>query len=160
MDERLLNRRNFIGTGAAAFTILKPDLVRGAGKENLKAGLIGCGKRGTTAAFDLLTANENVELVAMADLDPEHLFSGFDAYKKLIASDVDVVLLCTAPGYRPIHFEVAVNAGKHVFAEKPVATDPVGARRFMAAAARKAEQLKLTVVSGAQRHYFAEFVET
>lgn len=155
------------------------------GKENLKAGLIGCGKRGTTAAVDFLTSNEDVELVAMADLfadgverslaqlrnpkealiqaklkvDPEHLFSGFDAYKKLIACDVDVVLLCTPPGYRPIHFEAAVNAGKHVFAEKPVATDPVGARRFMAAA-RKAGQLKLTVVSGAQRHYFTEFVET
>jgi predicted dehydrogenase len=181
---------------ASSFTIVKPELIRGAGKEKLKAGLIGCGGRGTTAAFDLLTGNENVELVAMADLfpehveqslarlrdpmgklagigdraqyadvhsklkvDPEHQFSGFDAYRNLIASDVDIVLLCTPPGYRPMHFEAAVNARKHVFAEKPIATDPVGARRFMAAA-RKSEQLKLTVVSGAQRHYFTEFVDT
>ena len=57
-----------------------------------------------------------------------------DAYKKLIASDVDIVMLCTPPGYRPIHFEAAIEAHKHVFTEKPVATDPVGARRFLAAA--------------------------
>lgn len=196
MDKAFLNRRNFMGAGAAAFTIIKPELVRGAGKEKLKAGLIGCGGRGTTAAFDLLTGNENVELIAMADVfedhleqslaqlrdpksqfagvpdqgqyaavqskikvDPEHHFTGFDAYKKLIASDVDIVLLCTPPGYRPMHFEAAVNAGKHVFTEKPIATDPVGVRRFMAAA-RKSEQMKLTVVSGSQRHNFTEFVET
>ena len=196
MNKDSLSRRHFIGAGASAFTIIKPELVRGAGKEKLKAGLIGCGGRGTTATWDLLSGNQNVELVAMADLfedhleqslatlrdpkgklggvqdrgefpgiqdkikvDPEHHFTGFDAYKKLLASDVDVVLLATPPGYRPIHFEAAVNAGKHVFTEKPIAVDPVGARRFLAAA-EKAEQKKLTVVSGAQRHFFSEFVDT
>jgi predicted dehydrogenase len=196
MDKSFLTRRNLIGAGVSAFTIIKPELVRGAGKEKLKAGLIGCGGRGTVATFDLLAGNENVELVAMADLfedhlekslallrdpngklagvpdraqypgiqdklkvDPEHHFTGFDAYKKLLASDVDVVLLCTPPGYRPIHFEAAVEAKKHIFTEKPIAVDPTGVRRFLAAA-RKAEQLKLTVVSGAQRHYFAEFQDS
>ena len=196
MDRAFLSRRNFMGAGVSAFTIISPELVRGAGKEKLKAGLIGCGGRGTVATFDMLTGNENVELVAMADLfedhlekslanlrdpkvklagvpdrtqypsiqdklkiDPEHHFTGFDAYKKLIASDVDIVMLATPPGYRPMHFEAAVNAGKHVFTEKPIATDPVGVRRFMAAA-RKSEEKKLTVVSGAQRHYFSEFQDT
>ncbi|MVD21708.1 gfo/Idh/MocA family oxidoreductase, partial [Vibrio cholerae] len=63
-------------------------------------------------------------------VEPDKRFVGFEAYKKLLASDIDVVMLCTPPGYRPMHFEAAVNAGKHVFTEKPVATDPVGCRRF------------------------------
>lgn len=199
------SRRSFLAGGTTAFTIIKPELVRGAGKEKLKAGLIGCGGRGTMAAVDMLTGNDNVELVAMADVfedklerslarlrdpkyismhkgilidgrekkaeelaasisakikvRPDHHFVGFEAYKKLVASDVDVVMLCTPPGYRPIHFEAAVEAGKHVFTEKPVATDAVGCRRFMAAA-RKSEEKKLTVVTGAQRHSHREYVET
>ena len=92
-------------------------------------------------------------------VEPDHHFAGFDAYQKLLASDVDIVMLCTPPGYRPMHFEAAVNAGKHVFTEKPIATDPVGARRFIAAAKLAAER-KLTVVSGAQRHAHREYVET
>jgi predicted dehydrogenase len=171
---------------AGAFQIIRPELVRGAGDEKLKAGLIGTGGRGSQAVVDLLTGNPNVEVVAMADLfedklqrsfenmrrdkrfpavenrvkvDGEHQFTGFDAYKKLIASDVDIVMLCTPPGWRPIHFEAAVNAKKHVFAEKPVATDPVGCRRFMAAA-KKSEELKLSVVSGAQNHANTQRIET
>ncbi len=183
-----LSRRSFLkkstvaGAAASTFTIIKPELVRGAGKEKLKAGLIGVGGRGTGAVDNILTGNENVEVVAMADIfedhlernlarlktrkfadrvkvDPEHRFVGFDAYKKLIASDVDIVMLCTPPGWRPIHFEAAIEAKKHVFTEKPIATDPVGCRRFMAAA-KKAEQLKLTVMSGAQRRSSREYVET
>ncbi|MGE5646850.1 MAG: Gfo/Idh/MocA family protein [Acidobacteriota bacterium] len=185
MAEQDLSRRNFL-SAATAFTIVSPQLVRGAGSEKLKAGLVGCGGRGTAAASNILTGNENVEIVAMADLfedhlegslrrltqdpqyariaprvkvDAEHRFTGFDAFQKLIASDVDIVMLCTPPGYRPEHFEAAVNAKKHVFCEKPIATDPVGTRRFMAAA-KKSEQLKLSVVSGAQRHADREYVET
>jgi predicted dehydrogenase len=187
MTKPSLSRRNFVGAGISAFTIIRPELVRGSGKERLKAGLVGCGGRGTQAAWDLLSGAENVELAAMADLfedhlegslaqlrdpkgkfagvqdkikvDPEHHFTGFDAYKKVIASDVDIVMLCTPPGYRPMHFEAAVEARKHVFAEKPIATDPVGARRFIAAA-KKSEQLKLTVMSGAHRRSFDEFMDT
>lgn len=150
-------------------------------KDKLKAGLIGVGGRGSGAITDCLTGNQNVEIVAMADVfedhlernlarlqakfpnqvkvDAEHRFTGFEAYKKLVNSDLDIVMLCTPPGYRPAHFEAAVEAKKHIFCEKPVATDPVGVRRFMAAA-KKAEQLKLTVVCGAQRHHSTEYVET
>jgi len=197
------------GAASSAFTIVKPHQVRGAGKALLKAGLIGCGGRGTQAAVDLLSGTENVELAAMGDLfedrletslkqlrnpkyvsylagqtverdgkphqltaeelaaelpkrikvDPEHHFVGFEAYKKVIESDVDIVLLCTPPGYRPMHFEAAVNAKKHVFAEKPFGTDPVGVQRFMAAA-KKSEELGLTVMSGAQRRFQQEYVQS
>jgi predicted dehydrogenase len=179
------SRRKFLG-GAAAFTILNPQLVRGAGKERLKAGLIGCGGRGRQAVVDLMTGSENVELVAMGDIfedklegnlawlrdaqrhpriqdrikvDAEHRFVGFEAYKKVIASEVDIIMLATPPGWRPMHFEAAVEANKHVFCEKPFGTDPVGVRRFMAAA-KKSEEKKLTVVSGAQRRFQKEYVET
>ena len=187
-----LSRRSFIrnsqlaGGAAAAFTIIKPELVRGAGKEILKAGLVGCGGRGTQAVLDMMHGTENVHLVAMGDIfedkleasltkmkgqpdfdkyagrikvDPDHRFVGFDAYKKLLASDIDIVMLATPPGYRPMHFEAAVEARKHVFCEKPFGTDPVNVRRFMAAA-KKSEELKLTVMSGAQRRNDKNYVET
>src|SRR5579871_1211647 len=137
MDENSngISRRSFLNSGAlgataAAFTIIRPELVRGAGNEKLKAGLIGCGGRGTEAAQQFLHGNENVELIAMGDIfedrlekslgeirgskyagvgakvkvDPDHHFVGFDAYKKVLAADIDVVLLATPPGYRPEHF--------------------------------------------------------
>src|SRR5580704_6438516 len=186
-----ISRRSFLtkstaaGAVVTAFTIIRPELVRGAGDERLKAGLVGCGGRGTEAAQQHLHGNENVELVAMGDIfedhleesldkirnskytgvaekvkvDPEHHFVGFDAYKKVLASDIDIVMLCTPPGYRPMHFEAAVEAKKHVFAEKPFGTDPVNVRRFMTAA-KKSEELKLTVMSGAQRRSQKEYVET
>ena len=179
------SRRSFAGS-AATFTIVKPELVRGAGKEKLRAGIVGCGGRGTAAIGDILTGNPNVELVAMADLfedkleqslsrirtqdrfaavrdrvkvDPEHRFTGFDAFRKIAASGVDIVMLTTPPGYRPEHFEAAINAGKHVFCEKPIATDPVGVRRFLAAN-EKARARKLTVVSGAQRRSSRDYLQT
>ena len=177
-----VTRRSMLSAGATAFTIVRPELVRGAGKEKLKAGLVGCGGRGTQAAQQFLQGNENVEIVALADVfedkleaslgklkktpeqakvnvAPDHRFTGFDAFKKLIQSDVDIVMLTTPPGYRPEHFEAAVNAGKHVFCEKPIATDPVGVRRFLAAC-ETAKQKKLTVVSGAQRRSQREYIET
>jgi len=203
-----VSRRALLGA-AGAFTLVKPHLVRGAGKAQLKAGLVGCGGRGTQAVVDMLTGAENVELVAMADIFEDHLegslnnlrnpkfisrhagivverdgqqksmtaedlaasvgprvkvqpdrhFVGFDAYQKLLKSDIDIVMLTTPPGYRPIHFEAAVDAGKHVFTEKPIATDATGVRRFLAAG-RKAAEKKLTVMSGAQRHEDKPYVET
>lgn len=177
-----MTRRKLIGGGGSAFMIIRPELVRGFAPAKLKAGLVGCGGRGTQAAQQFLQGNENVELTAMADVfedkletslgrlqkspvqngvkvTPDKRFVGFDAFKKLIATDVDIVMLCTPPGYRPEHFEAAVNAGKHVFTEKPIATDPVGVRRFLAAC-EKAKQKKLTVVSGAQRRSQREYLET
>jgi predicted dehydrogenase len=177
MESSSQSRRSFLTSavaGGAAFQIIKPELVRGAGNEKLKAGLVGCGGRGTQAIQDMLTGTDNVEVVALGDVfedrledclrkskalkpelasrikvDPDHHFVGFDAYKKVIES-VDIVMLATYPAYRPMHFEAAVDAKKHIFCEKPFGTDPVNLRRFMAAA-KKSEELKLTVKSGAQR---------
>lgn len=175
-------RRSLL-TAGAAFQIIRPELVRGAGKEKMKAGLIGVGGRGRGAVVDLIGGTENIEITVLGDLfedqleknlvwlkakpevaarvnvAPEQRFTGFDAYQKVIASDVDIVMLCTPPGYRPMHFEAAVAAGKHVFCEKPTGTDPVGVRRFMAAA-KKSVEAKLTVVCGAQRRFQKEYVET
>ncbi len=186
MNSTGLSRRSVLGGSAAAFQIIRPELVRGAGKEKLKAGLIGCGGRGRQAVVDLMNGSENVELVAMADafedklegnlawlrdssrhpqiqdrlkVTPDKHFVGFDAYKKLIQSDVDIVMLATPPGWRPMHFEAAVAANKHVFCEKPFGVDATGVRRFMAAA-KISEQKRLTVMSGAQRRFSTEYIET
>jgi len=192
MTNESVSRRSFLkssaakGAAASSFLIVKPEQVRGVGPAVLRAGLVGCGGRGTQAVENILEGCPNVELVAMCDIfedrlersyrqlkesqrnakiadrikvSPEHRFVGFDGYKKVLASDIDIVLLATPPGYRPEHFEAAVNAKKHVFCEKPFATDPVGCRRFMAAA-KKSEELKLTVKSGAQRRSQREYVET
>ncbi len=211
MENPTISRRSFLrdsslaGAGVSAFTIVKPELVRGAGKEMIRAGLVGCGGRGTQASVNLLSGDPNVELVAVGDLmpdrmedclaqlkspkyvlsnvgrvskitkqnvdelgksvidrvkvDAEHRFTGFDAYKKVIGSGIDLVLLCAPPVYRPIHLEAAVDAGKHLFVEKPFGTDPVGVRRAMEAV-RKAEAKKLTLVTGAQRRFQKEYVET
>jgi len=174
------SRRSFLAgpaAAAAAFTIIRPELVKGWGADKLKIGLIGCGGRGTQAVVDNMQGDPNTELVAMGDIfedrlegslkdlrhrkemhpfqdrikvTPENHFVGFDAYKKVIASGVDIIFLATPPGWRPFHFEAAIEANKHVFCEKPFGTDPVNVRRFMAAAAKSVEK-KLTVVSGAQR---------
>jgi predicted dehydrogenase len=118
--------------------------------DTIKIGLVGCGGRGTGAADQALSTQGNVKLIAMGDafgdqldkslaniqrrhkdrvaVDNDHKFTGFDAYQKVIDSGVDLVILATPPGFRPIHFEAAVKAGKHVFVEKPVATDSPGSR--------------------------------
>ncbi len=186
MPNNSLSRRSFLtssAAGATAFQIIRPELVRGAADPILKAGLIGCGGRGTQAVENMLTAVPNVELISMGDVfedrlqdslkknkalkpelssrikvDPEHCFVGFDAYKKVIDSGVDIVMLAAYPAYRPLHFEAAIDARKHVFCEKPMGTDPVGVRRFMDAA-RKSEQLKLSVKSGAQRRSQAWYLK-
>ncbi len=141
----------------------------------LKVGLIGCGGRGTGAAMNALNAEKDLpadiqcKVTALADLFPESLqsslnnlkqqaaaridvpaerqFTGFDAYKQLLATDVDVVLLATPPHFRPIHFKAAVEAGKHVFCEKPVAVDAPGVRSVLETA-ELAKQKNLSVVSG------------
>jgi predicted dehydrogenase len=188
MKSDSVSRRGFLAKSAgtaAAFQIIRPELVRGFADEKLKAGLIGCGGRGTQAIENILTGAPNVEITALADIfedrmedsirktralrpefssrfkvEPDHRFIGFDAYQKLINSGVDIVMIATHPAYRPMHFEAAVEAKKNIFCEKPMGTDPTGVRRYMAAA-KKSEELKLTVKSGAQRRshpaYLAEY---
>ncbi len=145
----------------------------------LRAGLIGCGGRGTGAAMDFLNSGPNLEVVALADffrdrldscrsrlqeekgvvVPEENCFTGFEAYLQLLDTDVDVVLMATPPYFRPDHFEAAVEARKHIFMEKPVAVDPVGARAVMTSA-RKADGLGLCVVTGTQRRHKADYLAT
>ena len=171
-SENTTSRREFLKTSAlvggalAAPAILPGNLFAKANSDTLRIGLIGCGGRGTGAASQALTADNNVMLVALADAFPEPLekslqglqtshpekvkvtpekrFVGIDAYQKLIDSGVDVVLLATPPGFRPIHLKAAVDANKHVFCEKPMATDAPGVRSVMESAkAAKAKSLAL-----------------
>ena len=171
-----INRRKFIGsTGAAigstiALNIGLPRSSRAfPAADTLKVGLIGCGGRGTGAAAQALHADPNVILTAMGDVFSDRLeesyaaileevpakvkiakankFVGFDAYQKVINSGVDVVILATPPAFRPDHLIAAINAGKHVFCEKPVAVDPPGIKKVLDAA-RKAKEKKLSLVSG------------
>lgn len=143
--------------------------------QTLKIALIGCGGRGTGAANQALTADSGNQLVAMADafrdrlddsystlskkfgetdqlnVPEEHKFTGFNAYKEAIEL-ADVVILTTPPGFRPMHFEAAIKADKHVFMEKPLATDAPGIRKVLEVG-KLAEQKNLNVVVGLQRHY-------
>src|SRR5262245_46460933 len=147
----------------------------------IRVGLVGCGGRGTGASEDCLRSAAGVQLVALADMFEDRLkgcreylaglkhdgfkvedkacFTGFDAYKRVLDMDVDLVLLVTPPGFRPLHFDGAVEAGKHVFMEKPVAVDPVGVRRVIATG-KKAAQKKLSVVAGTMYRRDRKFVET
>ncbi len=137
--------------------------------DELKVGLIGCGGRGSQAAINACNADSKVVIHAMADafmdriakserglkgrlkdrykVAEERKFTGWDCHEKMAASDVDVVLLCTPPHFRPMQMEAAVKAGKHIFCEKPVAVDPVGVRRVRKAC-EEAKKKKLNVVSG------------
>jgi len=145
----------------------------------LKAGLIGCGGRGTGAALNYLDAGPNLEITALGDVFQDKLdlcrqqlkekknvdlpddkcFLGFDSFEKVIDSGVDVVLLCTPPHFRPAHVEAAVNAGKHIFMEKPIAVDPVGARSVLVSSKRAAEK-GLSIISGTIRRSQKDFIET
>lgn len=156
--------------GALAGTLSIRRAAHAAEDGTLKVGLIGCGGRGTGAAVNALNADENAKLVAMADVfadqvegslgrlkagqhaeriavDPDHRFSGFDAYQKLIDSGVDVVILAETPHFRPQHLKACIDAGKHVFCEKPVAVDAPGIRSVLATS-EAAEKKGLCIVSG------------
>jgi len=175
-DDNKTNRRAFIRTtGAAvigstlAFNLGFPGAAFAANKNTLKVGLIGCGGRGTGAAFQALSADPDVVITAMGDVFADRLaeayhainevfpkklkvnkdrkYVGFDAYKKVIESDVDVVILTTPPSFRPDHLMAAVAAGKHIFCEKPVAVDAPGVRKVIQAA-KLAKEKKLSLVSG------------
>lgn len=169
-------RRDFLKIGGLALAgtampaVLAPDRAfAGAKQKKLKIGLVGCGGRGTGAANQALKADPDVVLHAMGDVFGDKLqtsldnlskihgdkvkvkekrrFLGFDAFQKVLESDVDVVILATPPGFRPEHLAASVEAGKHVFCEKPVAVDAPGIRKVLEAA-KKAEEKNLSLVSG------------
>lgn len=182
-----LSRRDFVkgSTLATGGILLAPSIITGSplfkNEKKLKIAVVGCGGRGTGAASQALKADENVELVAMSDAFEDRLnkahesltkmfgtsgkvnvadskkFVGFGSYKKAI-DEADVVILTTPPGFRPQHFEYAVAQGKHVFMEKPVATDVAGIKKVLAAA-KTAKEKKLNVVVGLQRHYQRNYRE-
>ncbi len=180
------SRRDFLKTstvlgGALATGLGAVPTVHAAGDDTIKIGLIGCGGRGTGAAQNAVEAADNVKIVAMGDLFKDHLdnsrknlkerigdnlavtddqcFVGFDAFEKVLACDVDYVILATPPGFRPQHLEAAVKAGKHIFTEKPVGVDPAGIRKVFAAA-EEAEKKGLRIVAGTQRRHQAVYIES
>ncbi|MGD9723028.1 MAG: Gfo/Idh/MocA family oxidoreductase [Pirellulales bacterium] len=154
-----------------------------AGDDEVKIALIGCGGRGTGAANQALHTQGKVRLIAMADafedrlqgsyeqlqkqdqikdridVPPDRRFVGLDAFQKALAAGPDLVILATPPGFRPQQFEAAVAAGKHVFMEKPVATDAPGVRRVLAAAA-ESKKKNLGVGVGLQRHHQGVYLDT
>ena len=197
MAQNNIDRRDFItkatvGTLGAASVLAAcssektkaetelPELLdRAPDGKVLKAGLVGCGGRGTGAVLNFLDAGPNLQIIALGDvfqdkidncreqlkkekdveIADENCFLGFDAYQKVIDSGVDLVLLCTPPHFRPVHVEAAINARKHVFMEKPCAVDPVGARSVLASS-KKAEALGLSIVSGTIRRVQKDYMTT
>jgi myo-inositol 2-dehydrogenase / D-chiro-inositol 1-dehydrogenase len=196
MKNSIISRRNFLGTAATVGVagIVVPSIVTSCARDTkkviavpamldqapdgpvLKAGVIGCGGRGTGAAINFLNAGPNLQIVALGDtfqdridscraeilkekgqeVPLEKCFVGFDAYQKVIDAGVDLVILATPPFFRPEHLEAAIQAKKHVFAEKPVCVDPVGARSVMATA-QKAKGMELCIVTGTQRRHQRDY---
>jgi myo-inositol 2-dehydrogenase/D-chiro-inositol 1-dehydrogenase len=181
------SRREFLSTtavaaGATALLGVVPS-VHAAGSDSIKIGVIGCGGRGTGAAANTCTGNEGVTIHAMGDLFKDNLdnslnklkndenckgklnvtddrcFTGFDAYKKVIDSGIDMVILASPPGFRPMMLEYAVKAGKNIFTEKPVGVDGPGIRRVLAAY-EEAKSKGLGIVAGTQRRHQAPYLES
>ena len=182
------SRRDFIKTSTAVSmtaALAGTSTLFAAGNEKIKVGIIACGGRGTGAMIDCFNADPAVELVAMGDLfpdriesslnrlkenkgnfadrikvTPDRMFSGFDNHEKVCAIDeIDLIITAAPPGFRPMHYEAAINAGKHVFMEKPVATDPTGIRKVIAVS-EIAKQKNLTVVAGTQRRHQKHYIDT
>jgi predicted dehydrogenase len=178
-----LTRRDMIKTASlASLAAAMPGGVFAAGtSELIRVGLIGCGGRGTGAAINATEASPDVVIAAMGDLFPDQMewsmgrlkekvpaerlvvtpetsFTGFDAYKKVLATDVDVVILATPPFFRPEQLKAAVEAGKHIFTEKPVAVDPKGVRSVIATSELAASK-GLSLVAGTQRRHQNHYLE-
>lgn len=183
IKNRHLSRRNFIKASAAvsiAAVLPGKERIFAAGSDKLRVGLIGCGGQGTRDTISCLNSSPNVELIVMADLfkdrldqslaklktevpdkvnvSPDTCFVGFDAYKKLLTTDVDMVLVVTPPHFHPLHVKAAIEAGKHVFMEKPAAVDPAGIRSIIASSELAAKK-GLSFVAGTQRRHQAHYIE-
>lgn len=172
-------RREFMASGAlgAGVFMIGASHDSAAQARPLRAGLVGCGRRGVGAALDFLNADENTTLIAAADVFPDALkagrgklekfgervklndgncFSGFDGYRQVIAQDLDIVLLCTPPAFRAAQLRAAVEAGRHVFMEKPAGTDPAQCRS-VAESGAMAEKKGLSIVAGTQRRHQVQY---
>ena len=182
------SRRNFLKTTSAAATagalLGSLNAVQAAHvsyDETVRIGMIGCGGRCTGAADQAMNTEGPTKLIAMCDafedrlqgslktlnrkhegkidVPAERQFVGFEGYKQLLETDIDLVLIATPPGFRPVHFKAAVEAGKHVFAEKPVAVDAAGVRSFLETA-KEAKKKDLLVQIGLQRRHERAYMET
>ena len=179
-----ISRRDVLRAGAAVSAgalVASGSRVYAAGSDKMRVAMIGSGSRGTKDAIDCLKSAEGVELVAMAEIfqdridsslsqmrkacpgqvkvTPETTFLGFDAYKKVLAmKEVDIVMLLTPPGFRPQMIKASLEAGKHIFAEKPGAVDPAGVRSLMASA-DLADKKGLSVVVGTQQRWQPQYLE-
>ena len=168
-------------SAAAMLASLGGNFAHAGGSGKIRVGLVGCGGRGMGAANDIVEAGgSDVVITALGDVFKDRLdharekfsqslkdnieladdrcFVGFDAYEKVIASEIDLVILATPPGFRPAHIKAAADAGKHIFAEKPVAVDAVGARSVMESA-RVIKEKNLGFVAGTQRRHQADYLE-
>ena len=177
MKKNNMSRRDFVKASAAvgAAAILSGgEKLFAQGSDKVRIGVVGCGGRGTGAAMDCVRSSPNVEIVAMGDVFKDRLdrslaelsrnvddkvsvtrdtsFTGFDAYEKVLACDIDMVILACPPHFRPKHLAAAVEAGKHVFMEKPVAVDPVGFHSIIASS-DAAQENGLAIVAGTQRRH-------
>jgi len=181
MNNSRFSRRDFIKTSAVSLAALgATGRVFAAGSDTVRVGIIGCGGQGTRDLISLVKSSPGVEIVAMADLfedrlkeslaklksdvpaavkvTPEKCFVGFDAHKKLLQTDVHMVLLTTPPHWRAQHLQAAIEAGKHVFMEKPGGVDPKGIRSVIQTA-ELAQQKKLSIVAGTQRRHSKKYQE-
>jgi len=177
-----------VAAGAAVATQLSLPSVHAAGSDVIKVGVIGCGGRGSGAAEDVLRSAKGVTIHALGDVFKfrvdgarNHLdrlaksdkikelgntvdvdgrcFVGLDAYKQVIDSGANYIILATTPGFRPTHLEAAVAAGKNIFTEKPVAVDGPGIRK-VCAAYEEAQKKGLHIAAGTQRRHQAPYLET
>ncbi len=177
-----VTRREVLKTASlASLAAAFPGGVFAAGSSRIRVGLVGCGGRGTEAALNCAAASPEVVVAALGDVFQDQLdwslgqlkeklatdrltatretcFTGFDAYKNVLASGVDVVILAAPPFFRPAHLRAAIEAGKHVFMEKPVAVDPPGARSVIETS-QLAAQKGLAIVAGTQRRHQAHYLE-
>jgi len=179
-----ITRRDFIMTSAAASlaAAIPGNLgLYAAGSDTIHIGVIGCGGRGTGAAVDAVNSSPGVEILALFDpfqdridgslktlrekvpaalkVKPERCFSGLDGYQKLLAiKDINYIVTAAPPGFRPVHLKAAVEAGKNVFMEKPVAVDPVGIRSVIASSELAATK-GLAIVAGTQRRHQKKYLE-
>jgi myo-inositol 2-dehydrogenase / D-chiro-inositol 1-dehydrogenase len=187
MDDNGLTRRDFLKTASAASVATLAGAMAGpgglfaAGSDAIRIGVIGAGGRGTGAAIDAVNSAPGVEIVALYDpfqdrvasslktlkekvpaavkVKPETCFTGLDGYKKLLEiKDINYIVTAAPPGFRPLHLKAAVEAGKNVFMEKPVAVDPVGVRSVIASSELAAKK-GLGIVAGTQRRHQQRYLE-
>jgi len=179
VQRRKITRRELLKSSAAAAGTLAltgagVPLAYAQGSDTIRVGVIGCGGRGSGAANDCVKSSPGVKIVALADAFADRLngvknqyqvpdnrcFIGLNAYKQVLAlDDVDMVILATPPGFRPVQFDAAIRAGKNVFMEKPVAVCPAGIK-LVIEASQLAKQKKLAVVAGTQRRHEKPYIET